>query len=167
MGLLYGQETAKTTKQQTRSSTSSSGGKSSVPADKVAMEVIAGGLSLVLAGVSSTGFIPRETQILDAVICGMAGFFGAYAFLDSKINSSRAKIIAILIGGGFASIFGPLAANALGYYFPWVGTVTYFVEAAVGAMIGLLCTPMLGMLRDPGTAVSFLLSHLPFMKKSK
>ena len=151
-----------------KSSTSFSGGKSSVAPHKAAIEPIAGLLSLVLAGVGSTGFIPRETQILDAVICGMAGFFGAYAFLENAgLLNSRAKLVAVMIGGGFAAIFGPITSNALGYYFPWVGSVSYFVEAAVGVAIGLACTPLLGIMRNPGSILTILAGLIPWFKKKE
>ena len=149
-----------------KSSPSISGEKHTVVGNEpsgIALEQISGIVSLFLAVVASSTAV-HSIILWDAVIAGTAGFFGAFSFLNS-MKLSENKIVAVCISGGLASIFGPIVANFLSFQFPWVGDVSYFLDAAAGCLLGLLSTPLLAILRDPSPALTFLATFIPFLGK--
>jgi MFS family permease len=145
-------------------STSQSGGRSSV----VSYEVMAGvGAVLVAAVATATG---ADITVWHCVAGGMAGVFGAYAFINPEKSTPSQKIIAILIGAGMASLLGPLLAQWAGHSWPWIGAVNYYVSAAAGLLVGLFTTPLLRTINNPGPVIVFVLTLLPgvgFLFKKK
>lgn len=121
-------------------------------------EVLAGVMSLVFAVVATAQ--GQNVSIWHAAAAGMAGIFGAWVFINPETSTTRTRIVALLTGAGLASLFGPLLARAGGFYYPWVGDVNYFVTAAAGLFVGLVCTPILRVLHNPGPAISLLLQNM-------
>jgi hypothetical protein len=163
--LLWPQGKDKMPELKTKSSTSSFGGSYSVmPANStIPIETLAGAFSIVMAGVSS--WVGRDIFWWNAAISGLGGIFGAFCFLrKAQLVLEHQKTSAIMIGAGLASLFGPIVANAASYYLPWVGHASYFVDAGMGCLVGLLSTPLLGMLRNPEEALQILSRFVPWWR---
>lgn len=131
---------------------------------KLEIEPLSGLMSLLFAVVATaTG---RDIGIWSCAAAGMAGIFGSWCFTHSAgITGKGPQFWAILTGTGLASLFGPILANASGYYWPWLGSTNYFIDVAAGLAVGLVTTPVLGLLRNPLAIGAFLASLLPWTKK--
>jgi len=120
----------------------------------VSYEMMAGVGAIVLAAAATaTG---QDVAVWYAAAAGLAGIFGAYAFVNPDKTSGAQKVVTVLIGSGMASLLGPVVARWAAYQWPWVGSVDYFVTAAAGALVGLLCTPVLRFVHNPGPLLGFL-----------
>jgi hypothetical protein len=126
----------------------------------VAVEVVAGAVSLFMAVTANVS--GAQVFIWDAVVAGSAGFFGAYAFAHG-LESERKKHVLVLVGGGLASLFGPLVAEAGAYYLSWVPARDYIVDAASGGLVGLVSTPVLRLMRNPLPMITALMTLLPVL----
>lgn len=130
----------------------------------VAVEVLAGGVSIFMAFVANIS--GAQVFLWDALIAMAAGFLGAYAF-GYGIETERKKHVVVLVGGGLAAIFGPLVAEAATYYLSWVPPRDYIVDAAGGGLVGLVSTPVLRFMRNPVPAIAAALALLPVLSWGK
>jgi len=136
-----------------------SGGKGSA----LAYEVTAGAAAFVMAAVATAS--GEDVTAWHCAAAGMAGIFGAYAFINPEKSTPTQKIISILVGAGMASLLGPLVAHWAADRWTWVGAVNYYVTAAGGMLVGLASTPLLRMINNPGPVFVFMLSLVPGLGK--
>lgn len=124
-------------------------------------EITSGVLGLVFAGVAtSTGM---DVSVWHCAAAGLTGILGGWIFINPETASTRAKLMSMLASAAFASMLGPLAARWLAHENAWVGTANYFVTAAAGLVVGLVSTPTLRLLHNPGPTISFIASFIPFL----
>lgn len=128
-------------------------------------EVTSGVLGIVFAVVAtSTGM---DVSVWHCAAAGLTGILGGWIFINPETTSTRAKLMAMLASAAFASMLGPLAARWLAHTNEWVGTANYFVTAAAGLVVGLVCTPSLRLLHNPGPAFAFIVGLIPFLNWGK
>lgn len=136
------------------------------PKGFVALEMLAGGVSLLVAAVAQ-GVGDYDISIYRSVTAGLAGICGAYIFLRKVgFTLDRQRLVAIAIGGALGSLFGPIFANWAFFQLEFIPGGNYFIDGAAGMVIGLASTPALAALRDPGPAMAFLVTLLPWFRKS-
>jgi hypothetical protein len=140
--------------------------------------LIGSGLGLKIAAsallLASTVFA-QEVSVLPitswrVLIAAGAGMTGTFIFLNTVgLVLDRHKIIAILSGAFLAAMFGPVLANFLLFRFSWLSW-TYYLDGASGALCGLVTTPALAVLRNPGPVLEWITDNIPlihFFKKKK
>jgi len=120
-------------------------------------------LSFVAAGVAMAA--GDDITVWHCAVAGLGGIGGAFAFINPEKSTGVEKFIAMLVAAAMASLLGPLLARWVGHEQPWVGHVNYYVTAAGGWVVGLISTPLLRLLHNPGPMFSFLIGLIPFFGK--
>lgn len=136
-----------------------SGGKSFALTNEATAGVIA---LIMMMGATASG---HDVPAWHAASSGLMGIVGAWIFINPDTSSSRVKLVAVASGAALGSLFGPLLAGALAYYFSWIGYLDYYLSGACGLAVGLLCTPFLNFLRKPDTVIVFIINFLVKQKK--
>lgn len=126
-------------------------------------EAAAGVMAIAFAITANA--IGQDVAVWHAAVAGLAGITGAWIFINPETMSAKGKIIAVLTGTALASLFGPILARYFALTFQWVGVADYFVSAAAGMFVGLVCTPVLRLLHNPAPALTVLASLIPWWGK--
>lgn len=120
---------------------------------------LAGVLGLVFAVVAtSTG---QDVSVWHCAAAGFTGILGGWIFVNPETATAGSKVLSMLTAAAFSSMLGPLLAFWLADSFAWVGAANYFVSAACGLVVGLICTPVLRLLHNPGPAIAVIVGLLP------
>lgn len=122
-------------------------------------EPMAGLLGLFFAMIAvSTG---QDVTAWHCAAAGFTGILGGWIFVNPETATGRSKLLSMMAAAAFSSMLGPLLAFYFAHTFTWVGVANYFVTAACGLVVGLICTPILRLLHNPGPAVAIVVSLLP------
>lgn len=128
-------------------------------------EVSSGVLGLVFAVIAtSTG---QDVSVWHCAAAGLTGILGGWIFVNPETATVKTKVVAMLAAAAFASLLGPLLARWFSFSFHWAGTANYIVTAAGGLVIGLVCTPMLRFMHNPGPTITFIANFIPFLNWGK